>query len=222
MKNKQAIIFDLDGTLIHSAPDLHAAMNVALHHMGRTDLSLERVISFIGNGVEKLVERSLKHTGTCTPQDQAAALGAFMHSYEQNMTTLTRTYPGVEKCLQTLRENNVALGICTNKPQGPAREICDDLGLTQYFDDITGAVADVAKKPDPTSLMACISALGADVTSVLYIGDSGVDYHTAQNASVAFRLFGQGYLNVELPDLARDHVFDDWQSVDLLGMLQDS
>ena len=206
----RAVIFDLDGTLIHSAPDLQAAANVALADLGREPVDLATVVSFIGNGVEKLVTRCLDHTGGASNDEQAAALAAFMTSYNANMTRLTRPYPGVVDCLAELRAEGRALGICTNKPTGPARDICKALSIDHFFDAILGAEPGRAKKPDPASLLACAERLGAAPSEVLYVGDSAVDYETAQNAGIAFHFFTGGYLNSKLPAIPETHKFDHW------------
>ncbi len=207
---RQVIVFDLDGTLIHSAPDLHAAANVALQAAGREQISLAQVVSFIGNGVGMLVERALKATGPWTAELQDETLAAFMAFYEQNTTTLTAPYAGVIRCLEELQAAGVIMGVCTNKPQAPAREICAALGLSGFFDEICGARPDLARKPDPAPLLQTIRALDGDPSRTLYVGDSAVDYRTAQNASVPFRLFSGGYLNHPLPHLRSDQIFESW------------
>lgn len=212
----KAIIFDLDGTLIHSAPDLHSAANVMLTELGRDTLDLPTVITFIGNGVEKLVERSLNATGGYDAPLRQAALDLFLQSYNQNMTTLTRPYLGVVPALQAFHNAGIPLGICTNKPTKPAREICDRLNLTQFFEVVAGAEDGQAKKPDPAPLLGCINDLGAQASETLYVGDSAIDYFTARNANVPFRLFSKGYLNAPLPDLPEADRFDDWTAHGIL------
>ncbi len=209
MKNLN-IIFDLDGTLVHSAPDLHAAANVALAHVGRPILDLALVTSFVGDGVEKLVERCVAHSGDAPESVHSAALRAFLDSYGANMTTLTKPYPGVLACLQVLKAHGAILGVCTNKPTGPAREVCRALDLDRYFDVILGAEAGRPKKPNPQPLLECAERMGAEAGSVIYVGDSAVDYETAKNAGVPFRFFTGGYLNgppLEVDDASK---IDDW------------
>ena len=210
MKTPKAIIFDLDGTLIHSAPDLHAAANAMLHALDRPALELPTIISFIGNGVEKLVERSLDATGGYETPLRLVALELFLDFYQQNITTLTHPYPDVVSTLQTFQDAGIPLGICTNKPTKPAREICDRLELTQFFNVIAGAEQGQPKKPDPASLLACISALDTLPSEALYVGDSDIDFLTARNAAVPFRLFSNGYLNAPLPDLSPSDRFEHW------------
>lgn len=216
MTKPDAIIFDLDGTLVHSAPDLHAAVNVALAALKREPLNLETATSFVGHGVEKLVERALKATGGCDQDLHEAAMGLFLESYAQNMTTLTRPYTGVVECLTHLHSQGVPMAICTNKPTEPARTICDALDLTRFFDVISGAEPDVPKKPSATPLLRCISDLGAQPASTIYVGDSLVDFETARNAGVPFRLFSKGYLNgakLETSDAVR---FENWTVVEFM------
>lgn len=204
------IIFDLDGTLIHSAPDLQAAANAALAELDRQPLDLPTIVSFIGDGVEKLVERSLDATGGSSAATKSKALAAFMDSYTQNMTTLTRPYPGVVDCLEYLKSTGAKLGVCTNKPTGPARDICEQLDLARYFDVIAGAETGQPKKPNARPLLSCIEALGGHADQALYVGDSAVDYETAKNAGVRFHFFTGGYLNTTPPATPVDQKFDDW------------
>jgi phosphoglycolate phosphatase len=206
----KAIIFDLDGTLIHSAPDLQFAANEALASIGREPLDLPTVISFIGNGVETLVKRVLNATGGADDVLERAVLSTFLDVYAKNITTFTRPYSGVVAALEQFRSKGVMLGICTNKPTVPAREICEQLGLAQYFDVIVGAEPDRPKKPDPHALVACNEMLDCPPEHALYVGDSAIDFQTARNASVAFRLFSGGYLNEPLSDPCATDQFDDW------------
>ncbi|MFL4468469.1 phosphoglycolate phosphatase [Tateyamaria armeniaca] len=210
MPNVKAIVFDLDGTLIHSAPDLQLAANAALHAIGRAPLDLATIISFIGDGVEALVRRALDATGGADDALFQTVLAHFLDVYAQNVTTHTRPYVDVIAALEQFRAAGIPLGICTNKPTGPARAICEQLALAPYFDVIVGAEPGQPKKPDPASLLASIKALGCDPDQALYVGDSAVDYQTARNAQVRFRHFSGGYLNTALPELGDADRFDDW------------
>lgn len=208
----KAIIFDLDGTLIHSAPDMQSAVNAALMAIGRDTLDLPTVISFIGNGVEVLVARSLAATGGCDGALEKRVLALFLAHYAEHKTNLTRPYSGVQQALDGFRDLGVPMGVCTNKPAHAAQGICQELGLSPYFPVITGAQEGLPKKPHPALMLACIDTLGQNKDDVLFVGDSAVDYETAQNAGVAFRLFSGGYLNKELPSLSDADRFDDWHA----------
>ena len=211
MGKPKAIIFDLDGTLIHSAPDIQFAANEALKSIGRAPLDLPTIISFIGNGIEKLVERMLNATGGYDEPLRRAVLADFLEIYSNNMTTLTKPYAGVVTVLEQLRAGSISLGVCTNKPTEPAREICKHLGIADFFDVIAGAETGVPKKPDPQPLISCMTAMDCAPGQVIYVGDSAIDFHTARNAEVSFRLFSGGYLNESLPDLSDEDRFDTWR-----------
>lgn len=214
MTQPSALIFDLDGTLVHSVPDMHVSLNRVLAAMGRETLELPVVQSFVGNGVARLVERALETTGGASDEERARAVAVFLDHYATQKTVLTRPYPGVVACLQALSAQGVPMGICTNKPQEAAAEMCQALHLSQFFLDITGAQPDVPTKPDPTSLLNCAARMGAAMPQILYVGDSAVDFETAKNADVPFRLFNGGYLNHALPDLLPEHRFDSWETAD--------
>ena len=217
MKNLKAIIFDLDGTLIHSAPDMHAAVNVTLKALGRDTLDLHTIISFIGNGFEKLVEQSLDATGRYDGSVRQTALDLYLKSYNQNITTLTRPYTGVVSALREFQRAGVPMGICTNKLTKPAKEICARLNLMQFFKVIAGAEDCQPRKPDPTPLLNCIKDLSSTPSKTLYVGDSTIDYFTALNAGVPFRLFSNGYLNAPLPDLLEADRFEKWSAHGILA-----
>lgn len=195
MNTYNTLIFDLDGTLIDSAPDIHAAVNAALADDGRPSLDLATVTSFIGHGVETLVERSLGATGVCNPEKHKRALGIFLDAYEADNSTLTRHYPGVLAVLGHLKGRGVKLGLCTNKPRAPAVEICKKFDLYPYFDAVHGAQDNVPRKPDAASLLRCMADLRGNARTTLYVGDSQVDHMTAYNAGIDFALFTGGYLN---------------------------
>lgn len=217
MSTTGTIIFDLDGTLIHSAPDIHAAINVALVEMRRSPLTLLTIISFIGDGIEALVERSLNATGGMDQALHQRTVAVVLDYYLAHTTTLTQIYPGVVETLDALKAAGARMGVCTNKPTGPARDICEQLDLARFFEVIIGAEDGQPKKPDPSSLVTTIASLNGRLDTSLYVGDSGVDYHTARNAGVPFRLFSGGYLNDLLPDLAEDDKFGEWAPAAILA-----
>ncbi|NNK79038.1 MAG: HAD-IA family hydrolase [Litoreibacter sp.] len=210
MRMSRTIIFDLDGTLVHSAPDICAAANAMLEGLGRPALSLETVISFIGNGIEKLVERSLLATGGLPEDGGASAVLQFRELYASDLATLTRPYPGVVDTLQALIDSGFQLGVCTNKTQTPALQICETLGLSDFFGVITGVVPGIAHKPEPDMLLNTIEAMGGLPSSCLYVGDSEIDFLTARNAEIPFALFSGGYLKAPISNLERSEIFDNW------------
>ena len=201
-----AIVFDLDGTLIDSAPDIHAASNALLAEDGLPPLSLDEVRSFIGKGVPHLVTRVLEAVGEpATAERHAAFVQRFEARYE-TAVGLTRPYPGVVSALQALADEGFVLGICTNKPVGPTRAVLDHLGLTPFFGVIVGGDSLALRKPDPAPLRAAFAALPAP--PVLYVGDSEVDAETAAALPVDLALYTQGYRKAPVSDLPHRFAFD--------------
>ncbi len=203
MSGPGAIAFDLDGTLVHSAPDLHAAANVMLATLGRRTLSLGEVTSFVGNGVPKLVERCVEATGGPDPR----AIDLFRTHYDAHPADLTRLYPGAEDMLTHLIGAGYVLGICTNKPEAPTQTILHTLGLDSHFGAVVGGDTLPVKKPDPAPLTECFQRLGG--TPLLYVGDSEIDAATARAAHIPFALFSAGYRRSPVDQIPHDHLFDD-------------
>lgn len=186
----KAVIFDLDGTLIDSAPDIQAAANKMLADINKGPLDLATITSFIGSGIPKLVERILDHCDI-DQSSHTSLLTAMTDYYNKASSDQTVFYPGVETLLQTLNAANIKLGICTNKPYKPACDILEHFGIIHLFDVIIGGDSLPTRKPDAAPLLAAIKHL--DETNILYVGDSEVDYATAQNANVPFAFFTGGY-----------------------------
>lgn len=204
---KQAIVFDLDGTLVHSVPDLHAAASRMLADIGQPPLPLETIQSFVGNGVPKLVERVIKTTGL-DMADHDRLTQAYLTHYEASPSALSSLFPGVELCLKALKAAGHPLGLCTNKPQKPAISLMQDFGLAGYFDVIVGGDALDVKKPDPRHLFHTFEQLGA--RSGLYVGDSETDNKTAKDGHIPFAFFTGGYRKADITDFTYEFAFADF------------
>lgn len=185
-----ALVFDLDGTLVDSAPDITAAVNRMLASEDQAPLDLATVTSFVGNGLPHLVARVIDHLGLDMARHDALTTRT-LAEYNRSASSLTRPYPGVIDTLDLLTSQGAAMGICTNKPKEPARHVLSDLGLARFFDVIIGGDSLTTRKPDPQMLHAAFAAL-PDLPR-LYVGDSEVDAETARNAGVPFLLFTEGY-----------------------------
>ncbi|MBK1634494.1 phosphoglycolate phosphatase [Rhodovulum adriaticum] len=203
----KAIIFDLDGTLIDSAPDIHAAVNKTLAETGDGELDLDTVRDFIGNGVHVLIERVIAARGLSADR-HPAMLESFLKHYEADPATLTTLFPGVQDCVESLHDEGFALGLCTNKPEGPSRAILQAFGLDKYFGAVVGGDTVGTKKPDPAPLLAVKDKLGARVA--VYIGDSEIDGECAQRAGMKFALFTEGYRHKGLHEIPHEARFDDF------------
>jgi phosphoglycolate phosphatase len=190
---RKAILFDLDGTLVDSAPDLAAAANVLLAEHGRPALSLAQVTGMVGDGAAKLVERALAASGVGgTPL--RVALDRFLALYEADPTRLTRPYEGVPAVLEELTAAGWRLGVCTNKPERASRAVLAGLGLDRYFAAVVGGDSGPTRKPDPGPLLMALAQLGSAPGSAAMIGDHGNDVAAARAAGmpVVFARYGYG------------------------------
>ncbi len=210
------VVFDLDGTLIDSAPDIHATVNAVLrlHHV--RPLTLDQVRSFIGGGVDLLWRRVIAATDLPI-EAHRDLVASFMTRYHA-ATALTRLYPNVTEALGTLADRGYPLGICTNKPLGPTRAILDHFGITGLFRVIIGGDSMAQKKPDPAPLRAAFQALGGDPARLraLYVGDSEFDAECAANTGVPFLIYTHGYRKSAIEDMAFTASFDDYAQLPLL------
>lgn len=203
---KLPVVFDLDGTLIDSAPDIHAAVARMLDAEGLEPLPLAEVRSFIGNGVAVLVERVMGATGHAAAE-HPRLLARFQAEYDAAPSALSQVFPGVIEALEALTAAGHPLGICTNKPEATSRAILGDLGLLGYFGAVIGGDSLPIRKPRPEPLLHVFRTLGTD--SGLYVGDSEVDGETAAAARVPFFLFTRGYRKAALSAIPHDASFDD-------------
>ncbi len=186
------LVFDLDGTLIDSRQDLCNSVNATLANFDLKPLPDEIIASYIGDGASMLIRRALTIPGELPPGqpleerffDEAFAF--FLTYYRAHKLDYTTVYPGVMESLEALRQgpdgSPRAMAVLTNKPVGPAKAICDGLGLTPYFFQIYGGDSFPAKKPDPMGLQALMSEAGAAAHATLMVGDSDVDIRTARSA----------------------------------------
>lgn len=210
MSARGAIVFDLDGTLVDSAPDLHSAANAMLAGQGYPPLDLATVVSFVGHGIPALVAQ-IAEALRIAPGRQAAMQESLLAHYTAHPADRTNIYQGVAEALTGLREQGFVLGICTNKMTGLAQAILHRLDLSQHFGVVIGGDSLPQRKPDPAPLHAAFAVLNAG--PVLFVGDSEVDAETAQRADVPFALFLRGYRKSAPGDLSHVLAFDDFRAL---------
>ena len=175
------IIFDLDGTLLNTLDDLMDSLNFALISHNYEPRSLEEVRRFVGNGVKKLVERSLPlHSNEA---DIEKCLASFTNHYNKNMQNKTRPYDGIMELLLDLNRYNYKIAIVSNKYDQAVKELSKEY-FGDFIDVAIGESDTVKKKPAPDSVYAAIKELGSDISKTLFVGDSETDVQTAKNAGI--------------------------------------
>ena len=206
-----ALVFDFDGTLIESAPEIRSCLNILLEQYGRTEVTLPQVERMIGNGVANLVERGFRETGGL-PDDFETALARFIEIYNNAPIDETPVYDGVPETLARLHEAGHTMAICTNKLYEPTVKILEGLNLARYFTVVTGGDTFPVRKPDPGHLLGVLERLGIARDGAIMIGDSPNDIGCAIAAGVRSIAVSYGYSRVPAAELGADmliHRFGD-------------
>lgn len=183
-------VFDLDGTLVDSAPDLHAALDRLMAARGLAGFARPEVIMMIGDGAKVLVERALAARGSAFDQ---AALDHFLADYGAAAAVETRPFPGIPEALDRLADQGWRLAVCTNKPEAPARDLLAALGLAHRFAALGGGDSFPTRKPDPAHLRATIAAAGGIGEGAVMIGDHHNDIRAARGAGIPGLFVSWGY-----------------------------
>jgi phosphoglycolate phosphatase len=178
-----AILFDLDGTLLDSLPDIAGAMNTVLERAGLPTHATDRYRQFIGDGIEALVRRALPDTVTST-ESVHWAVADMGREYAKRSTRSTRPFGGIAEMLRVCRNAGLQTAVLTNKPDGPAREMVDFFFPDHPFERVMGVLPGGTRKPDPTGALAIADALGIPPRNGLFVGDMPVDMQTARAAGM--------------------------------------
>jgi phosphoglycolate phosphatase len=200
-----AVVFDLDGTLIDSAADIANALNRALSKRGLAPFTVEKVKEMVGGGVPKLVERALLAHGVSRIGLLPLATD-FIHFYRENLTTHTSLYEGARELLERFKEEGRKLGLCTNKQHDLTVETLKQLDIAQYFSAVVGERFGRPRKPDPAPLRNVLNILGASAEKAVMVGDSAADAGCAKAAGVPCVLVNFGYSRIDAESLGGDAV----------------
>lgn len=202
-----AIVWDLDGTLIDSAPDIATALNALLNEHGQHGHAVEYVRPMIGAGVVKLIERGFRAADA--PLDESACeelVPRFVELYAAHATDRTRLEPDAREVLSYLYDAGARQAICTNKPYDLTVQILNGLDIVGFFEVVVGGDSTAEKKPHPLPLLTCLEELGVTPGDVVMIGDSGADVGSAKAAGVPVILVPDGYTGVPAVSLGADYV----------------
>jgi phosphoglycolate phosphatase len=205
----KAVIFDLDGTLVDTAPDLHAATNHVLSTLGRREISMEQVRAFVGHGARALIARGCEATGTAVDASAMETLYQdFITFYTANIAAHSQPYPGLIALLERCRDNGLAMGVCTNKLESLSVQLLTALDMKKYFGAIVGPDTIGVAKPDPRPYAEALARLGMPIEASLMVGDSETDIRTGQNAGVPVIAVSFGYTERHVRDFAPTHIID--------------
>lgn len=205
----KALIFDLDGTLVETAPDLHAATNHVLASIGRRPLEMREVRSFVGHGAMHLIERGVAATGE--PVDAATLQRLhrdFLDYYGGNIAAHSHAFDGLESLLQRAADAGLKLGVCTNKVEALSIKLLTELGMMNRFGSLVGGDTLPIMKPQPEPLIEAVRRLGLDTMDAMMLGDSETDIRTAQNADVPVIAVSFGYTAQHVSAFNPTHVID--------------
>ncbi|MGV3551910.1 phosphoglycolate phosphatase [Rhizobium sp.] len=196
------VVFDLDGTLIDTAPDLVASLNHTIASHGLAPVTYDDLTHLVGHGARAMIERSFKLRGYALDEAEfPAMLERFIGHYLANMPGGSKPYPGLAASLDRLRDAGMVLAVCTNKMESLARPLIEGLGLSHYFAAITGGDTFAVRKPDPAHLIGTVERAGGDIRHTVMVGDSLNDLKVAANAGVPSIGVPFGYSDVPIQTL---------------------
>jgi len=210
-KETFGLIFDLDGTLIDSAPSITAVANAFLATLSLAPLVEKETISFIGGGSEQFVRLMLESRGAYDAPLFDTNFAKFSQIYVSAAPELNHPYPGAETALRRLAEQGYALALCTNKPEAPTKKIIDALGWGDLFGAVIAGDTLPVKKPNPLPLQEAAKRIAC--RSLLYFGDSETDAATAENAGHPFVLFTEGYRKSSVQEMRHTARFSNYSEL---------
>ncbi|WP_180901294.1 HAD family hydrolase [Martelella soudanensis] len=200
-------IFDLDGTLIDTAPDLIASLNHAIAPAGLASYGIDDTKILVGRGVKVMIERAFEHRGKSLDDNTFdACFERFSDHYRAGIPGESRPYPGIVAALERLRAAEFQLAVCTNKRESFTMPLLDALDLTGYFTAITGGDTFAFRKPDPRHVMETIALSGGDIANAVMVGDSSNDIDAGRGAGTATIAVTFGYADRPVADMEADRV----------------
>ena len=201
------VVFDLDGTLVDTAPDLIDTLNVVLAREGLPPVDYARARNMIGGGARRMIESGLRFEGRpATVGTVDRLFGEFIAHYSAHIADRSRPFPGLDQALDRLADRNCRFAVCTNKLERLSRLLLDQLGLTRRFAAICGQDTFGLQKPDPEILRRTIQAAGGAPACAIMVGDSGTDLATARAAGIPMIAVDFGYSDPPVAQLGPDRL----------------
>ncbi len=224
-KLPQAVIFDLDGTLVDTAPDLIDTLRQIMQRHGLPDMEAAQLRQFIGGGARALIQRAL--IAANRPADDPLLdrfEQDFLTLYESQLAHLSRLFDGTRDVLDMLKDSQTLMAVCTNKRHDFARKILRAFEFDAYFAEVVGSGQSHKRKPDPEPLLYLLDRLKVDARQAVMVGDSIIDIETARAAHVAVLGVSFGYSATPIRELGADRYIDHWREMPqaLSGMVSET
>lgn len=213
MPKLQGLVFDLDGTLVDSAPDLRHALNQTLAEHGRRNLTLDETKSFVGDGMLTTLKRAFAATGAVVGDDESYRLfQSFVMHYRDQPADTAQIYPHVVETLGYYKNAGVKIGLCTNKQEAATHKLLDELNLSQFFDSVAGGDTFMVHKPHPDHVRGVVKGMGVKAEGCVMIGDSTNDVRAAQGAGIPCLVVTHGY-GFDVAELGADGLIGNFQEL---------
>ena len=209
MSQNYTLIFDLDGTLVDTAPDLMAAHNHVMKKYGENEKKLSDIKSLAGRGAWIMMQRSFKEQ-IKDEKTKKLMVDEFIDFYSKNINKHSKPIKGVFDFLDWAKSKKISMAVCTNKREVLAIDLLKKINMYKYFEYVAGADTFEFNKPDPRHLTNILEIIDGDVSKTVMIGDSEVDSMTAQNAGVPFILVDEGYTEKTPKDIKHDILIKDF------------
>jgi phosphoglycolate phosphatase len=207
MTSARTVVFDLDGTLVDTAPDLINALNFVLDREGLSPVPQHSARNMIGTGARRLIERGLELEGRSLGFNDITRLtNDFIDYYAAHIAELSRPFEGLESALDDLGALGYRFAVCTNKLEWLSKLLLDQLGLSSRFSAICGADTFGVSKPDPVILQQTIARAGGELSSAIMVGDAGPDIGVARRAGVPVIGVEFGYTEIPIADFKPDRL----------------
>jgi phosphoglycolate phosphatase len=207
MTSPRIVVFDLDGTLVDTAPDLISALNFVLDREGLPPVPMHAARNMIGAGARKLIERGLEVEGRAVTQDELARMTReFIDYYAEHIADASRPFEGLETALDDLQRSGYRFAVCTNKLEWLSKLLLDRLGLSARFSAICGADTFGVSKPDPVILRETVARAGGVLSGTIMVGDAGPDVGVARRAGIPVIGVEFGYTDVPIAELKPDRL----------------
>ena len=220
MKQKFTILFDLDGTLVDTAPDLMRAHNHVMKKFGYPTKSTEEIRNLVGKGAGAMIGRSIwgqakKEFGKVNDEKvKKEMVTEFVDFYGKNIINESTLIRGVKEFLNWCKDQNISMAVCTNKQERLSNDLLKKIGIYDYFEYVAGSDTFDYCKPDPRHLSSVVEILGGDIKKSIMIGDSETDANAAKAAEIPIILLEDGYTEKNIDEIYHNHLIKDFVGIE--------